>query len=422
LIAPAGGRYVIRMHLLFALLCCLLAASGCGARSALRTSVDSELTCSALAHPTRPGVPVDLVVGVPGWALGHVQWRVESAPPGATPMLSTDGGRTARFSATTEGVYLVRVTIPTREDGDYPDGGADGGADERYSCVIGVLVQALGPEVTCPPDVTTAPRAMVSLTARVRGDRALRAQEWSLVDAPASSARPAPMPASDPTTGFRPDVAGDYRLRFVARDAAGAEGRCEVTVHAVPTEALRVEMFWNPPDRSCDRPGAPVPCDSSDVDLHLLRASRGNWVSPNDCYYANCTGSRGGLEWDAPGIQDNPRLDIDDTEGFGPENINIDRTGSASYRIGVHYFNGGSPPGGDAQVHVVVYCSSATPVARFGPVALRDRGSVDDNDFWLVADVVMSPTGCSVRPIQRDGREWIMPHREARTNPGPPPP
>lgn len=391
-------RHVIACSLLGALL------AACGARSELITQRDWALVCPLGAFATMVNHPVELRVTASPEARGRLHWEVASMPAGPPPMLSAMGDLTARFVASTEGPYDVRVWVegaPVRPD-------AGDAREDPNSCLLRVNVRARGPQVSCPPDVTIRPLETASLTARVEGDREVTFREWSVLSYPAASARPTPMPVDRESTGLRTDVAGDYTLRFVARDRAGEEGSCTVTVHAVPTEALRVEMFWNPP---------PDPSDESDVDLHLLRGGGSRWVSSDDCYYANCV--HGNLEWDAPGPEDNPRLDIDDVDGFGPENINLDRAGSAWYRVGVHMFNGDNRP--SAQVHVVIYCNG-TRVREFGPVTLFDRGSISSNDFWLVADVVMRPSGCEVRPIERGGMPWIFRQEDAWASIGPPPP
>ena len=75
---------------------------------------------------------------------------------------------------------------------------------------------------------------------------------------------------------------------------------------------------------------------SSDLDLHLLRPTVGAFGGSNDCYYGNCTGSTG-LTWGAS----NPKLDVDDTDGFGPENIYLaSGAESGDYRIIIHDYDG----------------------------------------------------------------------------------
>ena len=80
---------------------------------------------------------------------------------------------------------------------------------------------------------------------------------------------------------------------------------------------FRVQLTW-------------VSDPNSDLDLHLLRPA-GVFGSANDCYFADCTGS--GLTWGTS----NPKLDVDDTNGFGPENIYL-TTGAETgdYRIIIH--------------------------------------------------------------------------------------
>ena len=45
------------------------------------------------------------------------------------------------------------------------------------------------------------------------------------------------------------------------------------------------------------------------------------------------------LNWGAGAAEDDPVLDVDDVNGFGPENINIDSPEDGqAYMVGVHYF------------------------------------------------------------------------------------
>lgn len=74
--------------------------------------------------------------------------------------------------------------------------------------------------------------------------------------------------------------------------------------------------------------------DDTDVDLHF------DWSGGSECYYGNKTPDWGGTTV-------SPRLDVDDTNGYGPENITIDALpGPGSYSIFVYYYgdhgNGGT--------------------------------------------------------------------------------
>lgn len=405
-----------------ALLALLASVTSCGARTGLNDEAyePAFLYCSDAVFVARPARELSLVAGVPRALRGLARWSVVSSPSGSTPILQSDGGERATFRADREGAYVVRVTVPSSSDRD--GGGSDGGDSgpaQELSCTLAVQVRAAGPVVTCPSELTVAPLQPVDLEGRVAGDRTIRSVGWTVDSAPAGSARRPPDPTDRARTRFTPDIAGDHRLRFRAVDSDGASDECVTVVHAVPREGLRVELSWDPPGRSCpDSPGAA--CDSSDVDLHLLQGvGDPNWRTDSDCYYGNCTSSRG-LRWGALTVDDDPHLDIDDVTGHGPENINILRPSARFYRIGVHYYRN---DGGPQAATVTIYCSGSAPVARLGPVTLTGRGTPDDGDFWIAADVLPLPGGgCRVAPITRGSQLWIVRQSEALTAAGPPPP
>jgi hypothetical protein len=165
-------------------------------------------------------------------------------------------------------------------------------------------------------------------------------------------------------------------------------------VRATPSEGLRVEIYWNPPEN---------PTDPTDVDLHLLHPDSPAWFDDRgDCYYANCNASSAMvLDWDVPSYPpDNPRLDIDDVQGYGPENINIDEPVEGHvYTVGVHYFS--DDDWGDSLVHVKIYCGtiSIDPIYETGPMRLSASWDWESNDFWKVAEVTWDGYECTVRPI-----------------------
>ena len=89
----------------------------------------------------------------------------------------------------------------------------------------------------------------------------------------------------------------------------------EAGISALSDEGLRVEMFWSTPN--------------TDMDVHVMDPAGTRWFTALDCNYSNCRGGTG-LPWGDAGTVDNPRLDIDDTNGYGPENINITRAAAGS--------------------------------------------------------------------------------------------
>ena len=91
--------------------------------------------------------------------------------------------------------------------------------------------------------------------------------------------------------------------------------------------------------------------NDTDVDLHF------SWSGGSECYYSNKTPTWGGS------AATSPRLDVDDTNGYGPENITIDRLpGSGRYRIHVHYYSDHGK--GPTTVNATVYQNGSPLVSR----------------------------------------------------------
>lgn len=394
-----------------ALALALACSASCGARTGLSDAPFAldTLTCQDIPYLARPSRPKSLYVTLPHAAVGQAQWSVTRQPVGAHPTVTHDGGTTATFQADVEGEYEVRVTAPNGDSG------------APISCAMRVIVRAMGPIAACPAELVTTPLHTVAIAARAEGDRPITRVTWAVERVPSTSAHPQPRPADRAATSYTPDVAGEYALRLRVTDDAGLSDECVTVVRAVPREGLRVELVWDPPGRTCPRESGAA-CDRSDVDLHLLRdpGTGTRWRSNDECYYFNCNAAAGrSLAWGMSGSADDPRLDIDDVDGHGPENINLDRPTARAYRIGVHYFD--AHGAGAQAATVLVYCGAASPVARLGPVTLAYRGSAEASDVWLAADVVpSSPGGCEVRPLTHDGAmPWVLSYNDVARGAGP---
>jgi hypothetical protein len=148
-------------------------------------------------------------------------------------------------------------------------------------------------------------------------------------------------------------------------DPASPRQRVDVSALGTPPPlediAMHIRLNWT--------------TDVTDVDLHLLAPGGQMWTCAGDCYFSN-----GQPEWGDPAdFRDNPFLDVDDVDGFGPENINLEAPAAGTYRVLVHYWSdhGGRNP--DATVEVLEY---GQVVGSYGPQAL---GQVDD--VWEVVDL-----------------------------------
>ena len=140
-----------------------------------------------------------------------------------------------------------------------------------------------------------------------------------------------------PLEGFESDesrrqffipLSGRYEFMLRVFDDVGFQD-CDtpatVTVIALPDELIHIELQWHNPldfDETDD--------EGADVDLHLVKVGH-NWFDGTyDTYYANESPS-----W-SPEL---PSLDIDDTDGRGPENIQMDNPLDCQwYAVGAHYF------------------------------------------------------------------------------------
>ena len=126
---------------------------------------------------------------------------------------------------------------------------------------------------------------------------------------------------------------------------------------------IRVKLNWE---------GGPY----TDVDLHV--------TDPNDeeCDYTNMTTAIGG------------ELDVDDVDGYGPENFKLARGEaiSGSYLIEVNYYSDDGTPGESIMATIKVYLNEGTTeevVQEFGPheITTADYNGTDPNAWWVVTTV-----------------------------------
>jgi len=224
----------------------------------------------------------------------------------------------------------------------------------------------------------------------------ITAYSWNIVEKPPESSVQLSRPTSV-DTGFEfdsangtvsgLDVAGTFRIRLTVTDSNGAisQNDATVTLNAVPTEGLHVQLSWS--------------ASADDIDLHLFKGNTPNWCTqPNDCYYLDCkqSGFSSPPNWDGQSgfTSGDPSLDIDDLDGFGPENINIDTPVNGTYVIGVHAYGGGSSGFGSftpTDVEVKVFVGGALVQSLSGHLNATD-------DFWTVAKVQVNGT-TTVTPV-----------------------
>jgi hypothetical protein len=169
--------------------------------------------------------------------------------------------------------------------------------------------------------------------------------EWSVIQPEGSTAVFLPSnTVANPT--FLANAAGTYTftLRVWDDDALESCVPDAAVVDVKPDEAIHVELLWNNDldiDNSDDY--------GADLDLHFLHPAGltekkdldgdgegdGYFDAKWDCFWYNPITS-----WDSPtSDDDDARLDLDDKNGAGPENINLKEPKiGIGYRVGVHYW------------------------------------------------------------------------------------
>ena len=241
--------------------------------------------------------------------------------------------------------------------------------------------------------------------------------EWTVTSRPDGStaqpverflnpARPADGGAMDdtttPTAFFFVDLAGEYTIELTVTDNLDLTAPSEfcdqpaatVVVNAEPNEDIHVQLVWHTP-RDRDETDA----EGSDVDMHMLHPNARAWmIAPLDCYYANTQ-----PDWGPRGPAGNPSLDIDDTNGAGPENINLDDPEDTSalgnpYRVGIHYYRSenflGGSDWGPSEVTVRIFLGGQQAGELMRELQRRDH-------FWEVANVIWTPGDRRVQEVNR---------------------
>ena len=191
---------------------------------------------------------------------------------------------------------------------------------------------------------------------------------WSVAERPTDSAAVI-IGQGTPRARVTPDQIGRYLVRLRATDVHGAFG--EADVELLPRD-LTVVLTWAASGGAACRAFSEAQCaafsaaeraqrccNQSDLDLHLVAPD--GFLGDYDACPATCedpafcselsdahvdTCRSGGLdacfanrspEWGIPGRTDDPRLDVDDVRGLGPEVISLNDPADGTYRVVVHY-------------------------------------------------------------------------------------
>lgn len=293
-----------------------------------------------------------------------------------------------------------------------------------------------GVENSCPIPVVTseryevAPLEIITLDGSPSADPGGEVERWvwTVIERPSgsvsqvvenlfSNADPAGGgPADDeqtPTATFFVDLAGRYVIELEVFDNLG-QSSCAPTavatviIEAIPDKDLHIQLVWS-------TPSDPDETDDSgtDVDLHFKHENAGDrWGSAAgtwDCYFQNTS-----PDWGSTGeFLDNPSLDIDDINGAGPENVNLNRPEvGVTYDVGAIYYRSESLFG-EAGRDPTIEHSSYVTVRLFARGDLIgefvDRELNRLNQLWHIAsitwceDALNCPVVTAIDRIYEDG-------------------
>ena len=296
--------------------------------------------------------------------------------PGQPGVLDMGGqasvGLRAELDATATGTTTASIEIETNVTFEKNVAGRPG--------VIQVPLSALAnkpPIAVAGEDFTIEPWSRATLDGSAStdpdGSDDLLTYQWTLVNRPGGSTTVLER-ANTAQPSFWADLTGLYELELVVIDGLGLQSApSRVVVEALPTNAVRIELTWDHPD--------------SDLDLHLVRAGGAFCQCVEDVHYRDC-GRAPNWFPEAPGA--NPRLDIDDRNGFGPENINLDGDGpdrfipGGVYTIAVHYFASNA----DVSDWPTSVSNATVRVFVFGLLAAEfSRALEADGDLWTVGEL-----------------------------------
>jgi len=298
-------------------------------------------------------------------------------------------------------VYAPSQLSPTGPDGAaIPDTATLTITNDSFYSSLAVPVRGVATEVICPTAVISVEegeQVIPQTVLHLHGDQSyspngsITTYQWT-VEQPAGSVSYLIPTGTFPNPIFEANIAGKYVFTLDVVDSTGVKScyPARQEVYVVPDEAIHIELVW-------DTPGDPDPSDEgpaagTDMDLHFAHPYASGpdidgdgqadpWFNdPYDVFWFNK-----GPDWGSfdPSLDDDPGLDRDDTDGGGPENVNLnipegDVGYPFTYRVAVHYWDDKNFGESYATVRVYIYSTLAFEVGDVKMYA---------SDLWEVCTV-----------------------------------
>ncbi len=329
--------------------------------------------------------------------------------------------------ATFNVVYVPSIVSPLGEDGQpIFDEGIVVIQSNAFDAQLEVEVAGLGVDKECPTAVgiiQEGEQVIPQTNLHLFGDQSFAptggiiSWKWG-VQQPTGSVGIFVPSDTFPNPTFETNTAGEYLFSLEVWDEAGVRSCVpwQQTVLVVPDEAIHVELHWHTPDDpdETDQGAGALPATKADVDVdddypgadldlhftHDKYAQSGpdidndgvpdGWFDqPFDAFWFNANPNWGSFD---PSIDDDPRLHMDDRDGAGPENLNLNIPENTLYRIGVHYWSDHGYGTSFATVRVYIYSNLVFQVANVELI---------EHDMWDAATIDW-PSG-KVTLVQQGG-------------------
>ncbi len=221
-----------------------------------------------------------------------------------------------------------------------------------------LTIQGAGIADTCPAAVISVKEAEVvipqtllhlnGLASKAQYGSVIKKYKWTAKQ-PAGSGQPLVPGDTSANPTIQANTVGTYTFCLDVwdnNDVKSCVQPCK-TVQVTPDNAIHVELLWDTPGDANQFDSGPAA--GADMDLHFAHplgsgldidcdGTGDPWFNnPFDAFWYNPTPQWGSAN---PAVQDDPTFDLEDTDGAGPENLNmIQPEDNVAYSVGVHYWN-----------------------------------------------------------------------------------
>ncbi len=217
--------------------------------------------------------------------------------------------------------------------------------------------------------------------------------------------------SADMAADAAPDTGEDF-----GADDAGPDSGPDQDGDGVADSADNCPTIQNPGQEDSNGNGIGDACatihvqlvwdSEADFNVHYLHsASTEGWESDLDIHWGNTTADWGSGDGQPDGDASNdPMLDIDDINGFGPENINHPMPADTTFYVGVDAYSGS----GNATLRIFL-----------GDVKVwEETVGLDEKEWWAAAAIDWA-AGTVETPDDADDDGWLDDHDNCVNTPNP---